>query len=77
MARRQKQLNPIVTVGNKTTKAVRSDKAEFRTGKTRPQPIPQPRCERNPDSLMLDTKRLQASSRRDNSFHDFYPVEAH
>ena len=33
MARRQKQLNPIVTVGNKITKAVRSDKAEFRTGK--------------------------------------------
>ena len=32
--RRQKQLNPIVTVGNKITKAVRSDKAEFRTGKT-------------------------------------------
>ena len=38
--RRQKQLNPIVTVGNKITKAVRSDKAEFRTGKTRPQPVP-------------------------------------
>ena len=31
--RRQKQLNPIVTVGDKITKAVRSDKAEFRTGK--------------------------------------------
>ena len=30
--RRQKQLNPIVTVGNKIPKAVRSDKAEFRTG---------------------------------------------
>ena len=30
--RRQKQLNPIVTVGNKIRKAVRSDKAEFRTG---------------------------------------------
>ena len=29
---RHKQLNPIVTVGNKITKAVRSDKAEFRTG---------------------------------------------
>ena len=40
MARRQKQLNPIVTVGNKITKAVRSDKAEVRTGKTRPQPVP-------------------------------------
>ena len=38
--RRQKQLNPIVTVGNKITKAVRSDKAEFRTRKTRPQPVP-------------------------------------
>ena len=38
--RRQKQLNPIVTVDNKITKAVRSDKAEFRTGKTRPQPVP-------------------------------------
>ena len=38
--RRQKQLNPIVTVGNKITKAVRSDKAEFRTGKTRSQPVP-------------------------------------
>ena len=34
MARRQKQLNPIVTVGNKITKAVCCDKAEFRTGKT-------------------------------------------
>ena len=33
MARRQKQLNPIVTVGNKITKAVRSDKAEFQNGK--------------------------------------------
>ena len=30
--RRQKQFNPIVTVGNKIPKAVRSDKAEFRTG---------------------------------------------
>ena len=30
--RRQKQLNPIVTVGNKIPKAVRSDKAEFRMG---------------------------------------------
>ena len=30
--RRQKQLNPIVTVGNKIPKAVRSDKAKFRTG---------------------------------------------
>ena len=39
MARGQKQLNPIVTMGNKITKAVRSDKAEFRTGKTRPQPL--------------------------------------
>ena len=38
--RRQKQLNPIVTVSNKITKAVRSDKAEFRTRKTRPQPVP-------------------------------------
>ena len=38
--RRQKQLNPIVTVGNKITKAVCSDKAKFMTGKTRPQPIP-------------------------------------
>ena len=39
--RRQKQLNPIVTVGNKITKAaVRSDNAEFRTRKTRPQPVP-------------------------------------
>ena len=27
-------------MGNKITKAVRSDKAEFRTGKTRPQPVP-------------------------------------
>ena len=26
-------------MGNKITKAVRSDKAEFRTGKTRPQPV--------------------------------------
>ena len=34
MARRQKQLNPIVTAGNKITKAVRSDKAEFKTEKT-------------------------------------------
>ena len=40
MARGQKQLNPIVTMGNKITKAFRSDKAEFRTGKTRPQPLP-------------------------------------
>ena len=40
MARRQKQLNPIVTVGNKITKVVRSDKAEIRTGKIRPQPVP-------------------------------------
>ena len=40
MARGQKQLNPIVTMGNKITKAVRSDKAEFRTEKTRPQPVP-------------------------------------
>ena len=38
--KRQKQLNPIVTVGNKITKAVRSDKVEFRTGNTRPQPVP-------------------------------------
>ena len=38
--RRQKHLNLNVTVGNKITKAVRSDKAEFRTGKTRPQPVP-------------------------------------
>ena len=36
MARRQKQLNPTVTVGNKLL----SDKAEIRTGKTRPQPVP-------------------------------------
>ena len=36
----KKQLNPIVTVGNKITKVVRSDKAEFRTGKNRPQPVP-------------------------------------
>ena len=27
-------------MGNKITKAVRSDKAEFRTGKTGPQPVP-------------------------------------
>ena len=27
-------------MGNKIIKAVRSDKAEFRTGKTRPQPVP-------------------------------------
>ena len=40
MARRQKQLHPIVTVGNKIAKAVRSDKAEIRTGTTRPQPVP-------------------------------------
>ena len=59
-------------MGNKITKAVRSDKAEFWTGKTRPQPVAMSDirgsgCERNPDSLMLDIKRLQASSRRDNS----------
>ena len=30
--RRQKQFNPIITVGNKIPKAVRSDKAEFRMG---------------------------------------------
>ena len=35
-----KQLIPIVTVSNKITKAVRSDNAVFRTGKTRPQPVP-------------------------------------
>ena len=40
MAQKAKQLNPIVTVGNKIAKAVRSDKVEFRTGKTRPQPVP-------------------------------------
>ena len=40
MARGQIQLNPIVTMGNKITKAVRSDKAEFRTEKNRPQPVP-------------------------------------
>ena len=33
MARGKKQLNPIVTMGNKITKAVRSDKAKFRTEK--------------------------------------------
>ena len=40
MARGQKQLNPIVTMGNKITKAVRSDKAEFRTEKPDLNPYP-------------------------------------
>ena len=40
--RRQKQLNPIVTVCNKITKAVRSDKVEFRTRKTRVSHVPGP-----------------------------------
>ena len=40
MAQKAKTINPIVTAGNKITKAVRFDKAEFRTRKTRPQPVP-------------------------------------
>ena len=38
--RRQKQFSPIVTVSNEITKAARSDNAEFRMGKTGPQPVP-------------------------------------
>ena len=34
MPRTQKQLNPIVTAGNKITMAVRSDEAELRMEKT-------------------------------------------
>ena len=33
MPRTQKQLNPIVTAGNKITRAVRSDEAELRMEK--------------------------------------------
>ena len=37
--RRQKQVSLIVTMSNEITKAVRSENAEFRTGKIRPQPV--------------------------------------
>lgn len=35
----QKQVSPAVTMSNEITKMVRSDNAEFRTGKTGPQPV--------------------------------------
>lgn len=71
--RRQKQLNPIVTVGNKILR--RSVLTKRNSEREKPDLNPYPwatfvgcgsRCERNLYSLMLDIKRLQAEILKQN-----------